>query len=241
LSDRRPLTRGFVLGAGATIVACVVAATLAFLATRAILDDDDSPPPQPEPVPGAKVVGLTEPLEYGDWRFLPPGTEVTPCDPEPPEGAAKESVTSQDADSLEEVQDHDLFLDPPYLPEGASDGSVHTETIVWDDGSRTGSQFNLIILMGEGELPIQLSRTQLGANCKLEYEEPPDQTEADPPFVLDELRGEPIYYRGRIWVEVIIDHVVTRVATLNPNITTDTLTDIMEGIIEDLQAKSESA
>jgi hypothetical protein len=203
---------------------------------------------------GTPAVSLTEPIEHGPFRILPAGTAPPgPCDlPVRPDLTKervdiRESPTQQEraegqGPALDKFRDHDLFFEPPYLPVGWELTEAHVETVIWDDGSRTGSMFYLTFSRPD-YFPIQIGRVLLAPGCKVEYVEYlPEGRHA---YTLGEIRGVPVFYQHQapgeaiqvdLWVEFVIDDVVARVSSVA--IDFDELIRIADALIAQLQQPS---
>lgn len=171
--------------------------------------------------PGTPAVGLTEPVEHGPFRVLPAGAAPPPpCGVQPPSGAEEERVVVQESAALGDFVYHDLFFVPPYIPDGWELTEIRAETVMWDDGTETGS---VLILNFEQEeyFPIQIGRLALAPGCKVErVEYLPEGSHA---YTLGEIRGVPVLYlhqapdekiQADLWVEFVSDDVLTRVSSI---------------------------
>ena len=193
--------------------------------------------------PGTPAVNLTAPLDYGPFRILPAGTAPPPpCAPLPPPGLTQDRVDLQESATLDEFRDHDLFFEPPYLPAGWELTEAHAETIIWDDGSQTGSMFYLSFSRPD-YFTIAVGRLLQRPDCKIERVE--YLPEGQHAYTLGEIRGVPVLYlhqapgeaiQADLWVEFVTDGVLTRVSSVA--IDFDELIKIADALIAQFQQPS---
>jgi hypothetical protein len=196
------------------------------------------PPPPGTPV----AAGLSEPVDYGPFRILPSDAALPPpCGAAVPPGLTQDRVEVVKSPTQQELadagwkekepvplgladpdqfRDHDLFFEPPYMPEGWELAEVHAETVIWSDGSTTGSAFHLYYIR-EDYFGILIGRIRSKPACKVErVEELPQGQHA---YTLGEIRGLPVLYlhqtpgekiQADLWVEFVIDGVLTRVSSV---------------------------
>jgi len=190
-------------------------------------------PGEMKPPPGTPVADLTLPMDYGRFRILPHGN-VPDYIPDwlPPAGVEKLDADVSESDSLDDFRDHDLFVEPPYIPAGWELTEVHAATVMWDDGSQTGSLFAL-----EYERPqyfyIRIQRFLIGAEGQVELLAPPES--GQDALILNEIRGHPavFLYQGPLQVHFVIGNVVTYVEGVA--IDFDELIKIADGLIAQMQ------
>ncbi len=183
---------------------------------------------------GTPVADLTLPMDYGRFRILPHGN-VPDYIPDwlPPAGVEKLDADVSESDSLDDFRDHALFVEPPYIPAGWELTWAQAATVMWDDGSQTGSVFAL-----EYERPqyfwIRIQRFLIAPEGQVELLAPP--AGGQDALILNEIRGHPavFLYQGPLQVHFVIDNVVTYVEGVA--IDFDELIKIADGLIEQAQA-----
>lgn len=218
------------------------------------------------PPPGTPVAAdLSEPIDYGPFRILPnSAAPPPPCGAAIPPGLTQdrvkvvESPTQQElADSgwvggdqkepvpfgladPDQFRDHDLFFEPPYIPDGWQLTEVHAETVTWSDGSKTGSRYDLTYIK-EDYFNIYIGRGLSRPGCKVaRISQTPESRHT---FTLGEVRGVPVLFlhqtpgekiQADLWVEFVIDGVLTRVSSFA--IDFDELIMIADSLIAESQA-----
>ena len=111
--------------------------------------------------------------------------------------------------TLHDFRDHDLFIDPPYIPAGWELTWAHAETVIWDDGSRRDSKFALVYYRPE-YTEIRIMRFLIAPEGQVELLAPPaGATEA---LTLGEIRGVPVVYeQDPLRVHFVVGDVVTQI------------------------------
>lgn len=168
-------------------------------------------PGEVEIPPGTPVASLALPMDYGRFRIIPYGNvpDYTP-DWLPPPGVQKVGMDINTSDSLDEFRDHDLFIEPPYIPAGWELTWAHAETVIWDDGSRRDSTFGLQYDRPE-YFYIRIKRFHIAPEGQVELLAPP--ASAQDALILNDVRGVPAVfaYGGGLKVHFLIGNVLTRV------------------------------
>jgi hypothetical protein len=185
---------------------------------------------------GTPVASLALPMDYGRFRIVPYGNvpNYTPDWPAPA-GVEKAGMDIKTSDTLDQFRDHELFIEPPYIPAGWELTWAHAEAVLWDDGSRRDSTFGL-----EYDQPgyhyIRIKRFQIGPEGQVELLAPP--AGAHEALILNEIRGHPavFLYQGPLQVHFVIDNVVTYVEGVA--IDFDELIKIADAMIEETEEAS---
>jgi hypothetical protein len=196
-------------------------------------------PGEVEIPPGTPVAGLTLPMDYGRFHIRFPGSGISeyvyaPGPPAPP-GVEKAGMDINTSDTLDEFRDHDLFVEPPYIPAGWELTWAHAETVIWDDGSRRDSTFRLQYDRPE-YFWIRINRFLIAPEGQVELLAPP--ASAQDALILNEIRGVPVVfaYGGVLKVHLVIGNVVTRVEGVA--IDFDELIKIADALIAQMQQGS---
>lgn len=194
--------------------------------------------------PGTPVAGLALPMDYGRFHILPPGSAPNVYAPGPalPPGLEKAGMDIDTSDTLDDFRDHELFIEPPYIPAGWGLTWAHAEAVIWDDGSRTDSMFGL-----QYDRPqyfyIRISRFLLAPDAQVELVA--HRTEGDIRFAytLSEIRSVPIVYQHQdpsgqhvqalLQVHFVVDDVVTFIESVA--IDFDELIKIADPLIAEMQ------
>ncbi len=159
---------------------------------------------------GTPVAGLALPLDYGRFRIIPHGVPDYIPDPPLQAGRITARVDVRESNSLEGFREHDLFVDPPYIPTGWELGEAHAETVIWDDGSRQDTKFALVYYQPE-YTEIRIVRFLIAPEGQVELLAPPPGPHNA--LILNEIRGVPVVfvYGGSLEVHFVVGNVVTRV------------------------------
>jgi hypothetical protein len=161
----------------------------------------------------------------------------------------EESPTTQEREDgrppdLAKFRDHDLYFEPPYLPAGWELTEVHVETVVWSDGSQTGSNFVLYYTRPD-YFEIYIGRLLQRPGCKIERVE--YLPEGQHAYTLGEIRGVPVLYlhqapgeliQADLEVAFVLDDVLTSVHTWA--IDFDELIEMADALIAESQQPSPS-
>jgi hypothetical protein len=238
---------------GAVVLAVVASAITASVVV--VVGQDDEPrevevPPsealKPSEItkipPGTPVADLNLPLDYGRFRILPPGSVPDQCGvPQPPD-AEQARVDIEESDTLDAFRDHDLFFEPPYIPDGWELTEAHAETVIWDDGSQTGSMLGLSYER-PGYFYIRIIRAPRAPTCQIErVAHTPESQHA---FTLGEIRAVPVVFQHQaagepiqalLQVSFVMDNVLTGIESVA--IDFDELIKIADGLIAESQEAS---
>ena len=194
---------------------------------------------------GTPVADLTLPIEYGPFRIAPPGSVPVPVPaPSPPSGLSRVRVDVRESDTLDEFRDHELFIEPPYIPAGWELTEAHAETVIWDDGSYTGSMFALEY-QRPGYFYIDIVRFRLAPDAKVQrVGHTPESQEA---HTLGEIRGVPVLFNHQapgeriqafLQVYFVVDDVLTFIESVA--IDFDELIEIADALIAETEEASAS-
>lgn len=168
-------------------------------------------PGEVEIPPGTPVAELTLPTDYGRFRIIPYGNvpNYTPDWPAPA-GVQKVGMDIKTSDTLDDFHEHELFIEPPYIPAGWELTWAHAEAVIWDDGSRRDTTFSLQYDQ-PGYHDIRIKRFHIAPEGQVELLAPP--ADAQEALILNEIRGHPavFLYQGPLQVHFVIDNVVTYV------------------------------
>lgn len=167
--------------------------------------------------PGTPVADLALPMDYGRFHILPPGSapDVYAPGPAVPLGLSKVRVDVQESDTLADFRDHDLFIEPPYIPAGWELLGAQAQTVVWDDGSHTDSMFGVAYHQPE-YFDIDIKRFLIAPDAKIELIA--DRPPLEHAFTLGEIRGVPVVFQHQapaeqfqalLQVHFVTDNVVT--------------------------------
>jgi len=167
-------------------------------------------PGEMKPPPGTPAASLALPLDYGRFRILAEGVSDYIPDSPPPPGVKKADHDVRQSDSLDEFRDHDLFIEPPYIPAGWELIGAHAETVIWDDGSHTDSMFGVAYHRPQ-YFDIRINRFHIAPEGQVELRAPP--AGGQDALILNEIRGHPavFLYQGPLQVHFVIDSVLTYV------------------------------
>jgi hypothetical protein len=187
----------------------------------------------PQIPPGTPVASLALPMDYGRFRILPYGNvpNYTP-DWLPPPGVQKVGMDINTSDTVDEFRDHELFVEPPYIPAGWELTWAHAETVIWSDGSRTDDMF-AVQYWRQGYFPIEIKRFLIAPEGQVEVLAPPPGSQDA--LILNEIRGIPVvfFYSGVLKVHFVVGDVLTRVQ--GTAIDFDELIKIADALIGEMQ------
>jgi hypothetical protein len=185
-----------------------------------------------KPPAGTPAAGLALPMDYGRFRILGEGVpQYVPDWPTPP-GVKWVRADVNESDTLDELRDNGLFIDPPYIPAGWELTWAEARSAIWDDGSHTDVTFSL-----QYERPqyfyIRIERFLIAPEGQVELVAPPPGSQDA--LILNEIRGVPVVflYQGPLQVHFVIDNVVTYVEGVA--IDFDELIKIADGLIAQTQ------
>ena len=189
----------------------------------------------PYTLPGTPVAGLPLPVDYGRYHFVAPETDPGPPAPFPTPlpGVNKAGHEVRESATLAEFRDHDLFVEPPYIPSGWELSGAHAETVVWDDGSTWDSWFGLSYTRPE-YFPITIGRRLVTTEGKIRLVANP---QGEVTYTLSEIRGVPVVYnRDPLHVQFIQGNVLTGIEA--PLLHLNELIKIADGLIAQSQEGS---
>jgi len=184
---------------------------------------------------GTPVAALPLPVDYGRFRFVAPETELDLQNsfPTPPPGVKKAGHNVKDSATLDEFRDHDLFVEPPYIPAGWELAEAHAETIYWDDGSSWDSAFSLYYTRPE-YFGITIARRLVAPGGRIRIVANPA---GEVTYTLSEIRGVPVVYnRDPLHVQFMQGNVITGVEA--PLLHLDELIKIADGLIAKAKERS---
>jgi hypothetical protein len=192
--------------------------------------------------PGTPVAELTLPVDYGPFRIIPQGSAPSFCGLAAAAGVEKAGMDVTESDTLDDFRDHDLFIEPPYIPAGWELTEAHAETVIWDDGSQTDSMFALEYQRPE-YFYIGIGRRLTAGDCKVErVGHTPESQHA---YTLGEIRGVPVLFQHQapgeriqalLQATFVVDNVVTGIETVA--IDFDELIKIADALIAEMQQAS---
>ena len=238
------MTKRLIVGVLLAVVASAITATVVVVVGQGGRQPDGEKVPPikaleewtPKTPPGTVVPDLTSPLDYGRFRILPPGSVPVPLSiPSPPPGVEQVNVDVRESDTLHEFRDHDLFVEPPYIPAGWELTGADAETVIWNDGSQTDSMFG-VTYQRPGYFYIDIKRFLMAPDGKVELVA--DMPPLEPGVTLSEVRGVPVVYRypGPLQVYFVTDNVLTFIESAT--IDFDELIKIADGLIAQAQEAS---
>jgi hypothetical protein len=215
------MSKRIVLGAFLAVVASAITATAVVVVvgqggeqtvTESYIPPEKAlKPGEVEIPPGTPVASLALPMDYGRFRVVPYGSvpDYTPDWP-PPSGVQKVGMDINTSDTLDSFRDHELFIEPRYIPAGWELTEAHAETVIWDDGSRRDTTFSLQYDQ-PGYHYIRIKRFQIAPEGQVELLAPP--AGAQDALILNEIRDIPAVfaYGGVLKVHFVIGNVLTRV------------------------------
>jgi hypothetical protein len=248
------MSKRIVLGVLLAVVASAVTAGVVVVVGQGGGQGDDVkiPPSKaveewtPYTLPGTPVAGLALPIDHGRFHILPPGSapDVYAPGPAVPPGLTTARVDVRNSQTLDEFRDHDLFIEPPYIPAGWKLARAHAETVIWSDGSRTDSAFGL-----EYERPqyfyIRIQRFLLAPDAQVELIGDGPSSEDQEAYTLGGIRGVPVVFNHQapgqhiqafLQVHFVTDNVVTVIEGVA--IDFDELIKIADGLIGQMQEAS---
>jgi hypothetical protein len=192
---------------------------------------------------GTPVAELALPVDYGPFRIVHQGSVPVPLSiPSPPPGVEQSDMELKQTETLDELRDHDLFIEPPYIPAGWELTWAHAETVIWSDGARWDTMFSLQYDRPE-YFYIRIQRFLIGADGKVQRVA--HTTESGHAYTLGEIRGilvlfqhqapgEPI--QALLQVYFVKDGVLTFIESVA--IDFDELIKIADAIIAEIQEGS---
>ena len=228
------MSKRLILGVLLAIVASAVTASVVVVVGQERGGGEKVPPNKaveewtPYTLPGTPVAGLPLPFDYGRFRFVAPETELDLGNsfPTPLPGVKKAGHDVKEGATLDEFRDHDLFVEPSYIPAGWELAETHAETILWDDGSSWDSAFSLYYTRPE-YFGITIARRLVTAEGKIRLVANP---EGEVTYTLSEIRGVPVVYRSDpLDVDFVQGNVVTSIEA--PLLHLDELIKIADGLI----------
>ena len=189
----------------------------------------------PQVPPGTPAARLALPVDYGRFRIVAEGVPDYIPDPSPPPGLGKvRRVDVGESATLDEFRDHDLFMEPPYIPAGWELTEAHAETVTWDDGSHTDSMFAL-----QYDRPqyfyIRIVRFLIAPEGQVELLAPPPGGQEA--LTLGEIRGVPVVYEpDPLRVHFVVGNVLTQIES--PLMHLDELIKIADALIGEMEEAS---
>ena len=195
---------------------------------------------------GTPVADLTLPVDYGRFHLLPPGSApdvYAPSPPRPP-GLKRAGEDMNTSDTLDEFRDHELFIEPPYIPAGWELTWAHAEAVMWDDGSRWDTAFRLQYDRPE-YFDIRIARFLIDPDGQVELIGHPAEGNIRFAYTLGEIRGVPVVYQHQapgeqiqalLQVHFVTDNVVTFIESVA--IDFDELIKIADALIAQIQEDS---
>jgi len=234
------MSKRLILGVLLAVVASAVTASVVVVVgqERGGGDEEKIPPSKaveewtPYTLPGTPVASLSLPIDYGQFRFVAPETELDLVDsfPTPAPGVKKAGHDVKEAATLDEFRDHDLFVEPPYIPAGWELTGAHAETILWDDGSSWDSAFSLYYTRPE-YFGITIARRLVAPEAKIRLVANPL---GDVTYTLSELRSVPVVYnKDPLQVHFVQGNVVTSIEA--PLLHLDEMIKIADALIAQAQ------
>ena len=195
---------------------------------------------------GTPVAELTLPMDYGRFHILPAGSApdvYAPSPPRPP-GLKRAGEDMNTSDTLDEFRDHELFIEPPYIPAGWELTWAHAEAVLWDDGSRWDTAFRLQYDRPE-YFYIRIARFLIDPDGQVELIGHPAEGNIRFAYTLSEIRGVPVVYQHQapgeriqalLQVHFVTDNVVTFIESVA--IDFDELIKIADALIAETEQPS---
>ena len=236
------MTKRLILGVLLAVVASAITASVVVVVGQEVGGGDGEKDPTrpnksaeefiPYTLPGTPVAGLPLPVDYGRFRFVAPETEPGPYvrGPTPPPGVTKAGHDVKESATLDEFRDHDLFVEPPYIPAGWELSGAHAETVIWDDGASRDIKFGLYYTRPE-YFYIEIKRFLVAEDERVRLVANPA---AEVTYTLAEIRGVPVVYdRDPLQAHFVQGDVLTQIEA--PLLHLDELIKIADGIIAQTQ------
>jgi hypothetical protein len=189
----------------------------------------------PKAPPGTPVASLTLPITYGRFHIVAPETFPGPYAPFPTPLPGVEAVDREVKESatLDEFRDHDLFIEPPYIPAGWELTEAHAETVIWDDGTSRDSKFTLAYHRAE-YFDIDIKRFLVAPDGRIRLVANP---ESEVTYTLGEIRGVPVVYnRDPLQIHFVQGNVLTQIEA--PLLHRDELIKIADALIAEAEGRS---
>jgi hypothetical protein len=235
------MSKRLILGVLLAVVASAITASVVVVVGQEGRSGEKVPPNKaveewtPYTLPGTPVAGLALPVDYGRFHFVAPETELDLQNsfPTPAPGVKKVGHDVEDSATLDEFRDHDLFVEPPYIPAGWELTGAHAETIHWDDGSSWDSAFGLTYERPE-YFYIEIKRFLVAPEAKIRLVANP---QGDVTYTLGEIRGVPVVYnKDPLQVHFVQGSVATHIEA--PLLHLDEMIKIADGLIAQAQESS---
>lgn len=234
------MTKRLILGVLLAVVASAITASVVVVVGQGGRggDDEKIPPTKardewtPYTLPGTPVAGLALPVEYGRFHIVAPETFPGPYAPFPTPLPGVEAVGRdvKESATLDEFRDHDLFFEPPFIPDGWDLTEASAERVIWDDGSAWDSVFALQYDRPE-YFYIRIQRFLVGADGMVRLVANP---EAEVLYTLSEIRGVPVvYHRDPLQIHFVQGNVLTQIEA--PLLDLDELIKIADGLIAETE------
>lgn len=195
---------------------------------------------------GTPVAELAKPVDYGRFHILPPGSApgvYAPSPPSPP-GLKRAGEEINTSDTLDDLRDHELFIEPPYIPAGWKLTGAQAEAVIWDDGSRWGTAFSLQYDRPE-YFGITIARFLIDPDGQVELVAHRAEGKIRFAYTLSQIRGVPVVYQHQapgeriqalLQVHFVTDNVVTFIEGVA--IDFDELIKIADAMIAQMQESS---
>lgn len=238
------MTKRLVMGMLLAVVASAITASVVMVVgqERRQPNEEKIPPNKaveeftPYTLPGTPVAGLPLPVDYGRFHFVAPEMDPGPPAPFPTPlpGVNKVRHDVKESATLDDFREHDLFVDPPYIPPGWELTEAHAETIFWDDGSSWDSAFSLYYTRPE-YFSITIRRLLVAPEGRIRLVANP---EGDVTYTLGEISGVPVVYNeDPLQIQFVQGNVLTGIEA--PLLHLDELIKVADGLIAQTQAGSE--
>ena len=196
--------------------------------------------------PGTPQADLTLPVDYGRFHIRAPGSGISELvyapGLSPPPGVEAVRGDARTSDTLDDFRDHDLFIEPLYIPAGWQLTWAHAGTVIWDDGSHIDSEFRLRYDRPD-YFYIDIARFLLAPDAQIELLE--HQPSSQHAYTLGEIRGVPVVFQHqapgeRIQAILQVHFVTGDVVTLIESVAIDfdELIKIADALIAEIQESS---
>lgn len=189
----------------------------------------------PKTPPGTPAAALTLPIAYGAFHIVAPETFPGPYAPfpTPPPGVRKAGHDLKLSEPLDELRQHDLFVEPPYIPAGWELTDTQAETVIWDDGTSWDSMFALYYERPE-YFYITIKRFLVAQDGRVRLVANPA---AEVTYTLGEIRDVPVlYHRDPLQIHFVQGEVLTQIEA--PVLDLDELIKIADALIAQVQKGS---